>query len=53
MSENEYLENEDDGAEDLSNDELQEDWNLINDEDDSEDEPQKETFVQKLRRENK
>lgn len=53
MSENEYLENEDDGAEYLSNDEIQEDENLINDEDDSEDEPQKETFVQKLRRENK
>ena len=53
MAENEYLENEDDGAEYLSNDEIQEDENLINDEDDSEDEPQKETFVQKLRRENK
>ena len=53
MSENEYLENEDDGAEYLSNDEIQEDENLINDEDDSEDEPQKESFVQKLRRENK
>lgn len=53
MAENEYLENEDDGAEYLSNDEIQEDENLINEEDDSEDEPQKETFVQKLRRENK
>ena len=53
MSENEYLENEDDGAEYLSNDEIQEDENLINEEDYSEDEPQKESFVQKLRRENK
>lgn len=53
MSENEYLENEDDGTEYLSNDEIQEDENLINEEDDSGDEPQKESFVQKLRRENK
>lgn len=55
MSENEYLDNEDEGAEDLSNDELQEDENLINDEesDEESEEPQKETFVQRLRRENR
>lgn len=54
MLENEYLEDEEEGSEDLSNDELQEDENLINDEEeDDESEPQKETFVQKLRRENK
>lgn len=55
MSQNEDSEEEYEGTEDLSNDELQEDENLINQEDDSEesdDEPQ-ETFVQKLRRENK
>lgn len=55
MLQNEDSEEEYEGTEDLSNDELQEDENLINQEDDSEesdDEPQ-ETFVQKLRRENK
>ncbi len=53
MSQNEDSEEEYEGTEDLF--ELQEDENLINQEDDSEesdDEPQ-ETFVQKLRRENK
>lgn len=54
MSENEYLENEEEVADDLSQDEYQEDENLINEEEESdEDEPQKESFVQKLRRENK
>lgn len=54
MSESEYLDNEEEGAEYLSNDELQEDENLINNEDeDEESEPQRETFVQKLRRENR
>ena len=55
MSQNEDSEEEYEGTEDLSQDELQEDENLINQEDDSEesdDEPH-ETFVQKLRRENK
>lgn len=54
MSQNEDSEEEYDGTEYLSNDEIQEDDNLINDEEeDDESEPQKETFVQKLRRENK
>lgn len=55
MSQNEDSDEEYEGAEYLSEDEIQEDENLINQEDESEesdDEPQ-ETFVQKLRRENK
>ena len=55
MLQNEDSEEEYEGTEYLSEDEIQEDENLINQEDDSEesdDEPQ-ETFVQKLRRENK
>jgi len=54
MLQNEDPEEEYEGTEDLSNDELQEDENLINEEEESEeDEPRKESFVQKLRRENK
>jgi hypothetical protein len=55
MSQNEDSEEEYEGTEYLSEDEIQEDENLINQEEDSEEsdnEPQ-ETFVQKLRRENK
>jgi len=57
MLQNEDSEEEYEGAEDLSNDELQEDENLTNEEEESEEEsekqPRKESFVQKLRRENK
>ena len=54
MLQNEDPEEEYEGTEDLSNDELQEDENLTNQEEESEeDEPRKESFVQKLRRENK